>query len=54
MFDFSNVSLFDIAVPDSQCAQSWDEGYMCPSNMRCVKLDLPSEVRGFNGFDNLG
>ncbi|PVD19084.1 hypothetical protein C0Q70_21643 [Pomacea canaliculata] len=49
----NNISLFDLAVPDTHCAANPGEGYSCPKGMTCVSLNLTPEIMGFNGFDNL-
>ena len=50
----SNLTMHNMSVPDSHCAETEGEGYSCPNGLVCKKLDLPPEIMGFNGFDNLG
>ncbi|KAL8573711.1 hypothetical protein ACOMHN_018986 [Nucella lapillus] len=49
----SNLTLFHLSVPDTQCSVNAGEGYTCPNGLVCQKLNLRPEVMGFNGFDNL-
>ncbi|XP_046577854.1 LOW QUALITY PROTEIN: sodium leak channel non-selective protein-like [Haliotis rubra] len=49
--DVSNITKYDLAVPDTHCSPEPGQGYQCPSNMKCVELTLSKEIMGFNGFD---
>ncbi|KAH9490260.1 hypothetical protein Btru_035289, partial [Bulinus truncatus] len=53
--DPRNVTLFDLAVPDTFCSPDTDpsSGYHCQEGMVCMELKLPPEIMGFNGFDHL-
>lgn len=48
-----NVSVKDLAIPDTYCSPRPDAGYQCPRNMVCMPLELSRKERGFNGFDEL-
>lgn len=45
--------MFDLAVPDSYCSPDPGVGYQCPEKMKCMELDIATNKRGFNGFDEL-
>lgn len=49
----SNVTLFDLAVPDTFCSPDPDAGYQCQNDMVCMELAMSPAVMGFNGFDHL-
>lgn len=51
---YSNITKYDLAVPDTHCSPEPGQGYQCPSNMKCVELTLAKEIMGFNGFDTIG
>ena len=48
---FRNVTVNDLAIPDTYCSPEPGAGYQCPGNMTCMALDLTRRERGFNGFD---
>uniref|UniRef100_A0A914R7L1 Ion transport domain-containing protein n=1 Tax=Parascaris equorum TaxID=6256 RepID=A0A914R7L1_PAREQ len=48
----SNVTIADLAIPDTMCSQKGAGGYECPSNMECVKLDMTAHAEGFYGMFN--
>ncbi|KAK7090889.1 hypothetical protein V1264_010629 [Littorina saxatilis] len=48
-----NLTLYNLSVPDTHCAENEGEGYSCPSGLVCKKLNLRPEIMGFNGFDHL-
>nr|AGC13755.1 LNALCN-EEEE [Lymnaea stagnalis] len=50
-----NVSLFDLAVPDTFCSPDPepDSGYHCQNGMVCLELTMSPEIMGFIGFDHL-
>ena len=54
VFVYSNVSVNDLAIPDTYCSPEADAGYRCPPNMMCMALKLSRQERGFNGFDEFG
>jgi sodium leak channel non-selective protein len=39
-------------IPDTYCSPS-GHGYTCPPGMRCMKIEIDRQTRGFNGFDEL-
>ncbi|ESP00279.1 hypothetical protein LOTGIDRAFT_141037, partial [Lottia gigantea] len=49
--DLKNVTVWDLAVPDTYCSPDPSFGYQCKNGMVCEYLDLPKEIMGFNGFD---
>ncbi|GBN65043.1 Sodium leak channel non-selective protein [Araneus ventricosus] len=50
--DPKNVTLDDLAIPDTYCSNIPDAGYHCPDGMVCMELELPKSISGFNGFDD--
>ncbi|VDN02709.1 unnamed protein product [Thelazia callipaeda] len=48
----SNVTIADLAIPDTMCSQKGAGGYECPGNMQCVKLDMSAHAAGFYGMFN--
>ncbi|GIX69027.1 hypothetical protein CEXT_677412 [Caerostris extrusa] len=50
--DPKNVTLDDLAIPDTYCSNIPDAGYHCPEGMVCMELELPKSISGFNGFDD--
>ncbi|KAK3094316.1 hypothetical protein FSP39_000242 [Pinctada imbricata] len=51
--DPENVTINDLAVPDSYCSPDPGYGYQCPSEMVCMELKLTKSQGGFNGFDEI-
>uniref|UniRef100_A0A915EF33 Ion transport domain-containing protein n=1 Tax=Ditylenchus dipsaci TaxID=166011 RepID=A0A915EF33_9BILA len=47
-----NVTIADLAIPDTMCSKQGLGGYECPNNMICMKLDLSSHQNGFYGMFN--
>uniref|UniRef100_A0A183C3H4 Sodium leak channel NALCN n=1 Tax=Globodera pallida TaxID=36090 RepID=A0A183C3H4_GLOPA len=53
--DPKNVTINDLAIPDTMCSKEGEGGYECPGNMECMKLDLSAKSEGFYGmFDHFG
>ncbi|KJH47796.1 transporter, cation channel family protein [Dictyocaulus viviparus] len=50
--DPRNVTIADLAIPDTMCSQKGEGGYECPDNMICMKLDMSAHVEGFYGMFN--
>ncbi|VDO20472.1 unnamed protein product [Heligmosomoides polygyrus] len=50
--DPRNVTIADLAIPDTMCSQKGEGGYECPDNMVCMKLDMSAHVEGFYGMFN--
>ncbi|GFS24477.1 sodium leak channel non-selective protein-like, partial [Elysia marginata] len=48
-----NVSLFELAMPDTFCSEDNNSGYSCPNDMVCMELTMSPEIMGFIGFDHL-
>lgn len=48
----SNVTIADLAIPDTMCSQKGAGGYECPANMECLKLDMSAQAEGFYGMFN--
>jgi hypothetical protein len=46
-----NVTVFDLAIPDTFCSHDPDSGYQCPNGTICMRLELSRYMIGFNGFD---
>jgi hypothetical protein len=36
--DPKNVTINDLAIPDTMCSKPGGGGYECPSNMECMKV----------------
>ena len=49
------VTKSDLQIPDTYCSPNKSDtaGYKCPDGLECIKVDMPSVVMGFNGFDEL-
>ncbi|XP_027219949.1 sodium leak channel NALCN isoform X1 [Penaeus vannamei] len=47
------ITLNNLAIPDTFCSTEPDSGYQCPEGMICAPLELAKKVSGFNGFDNI-
>jgi hypothetical protein len=39
-------------IPDTYCSPTKD-GFRCPENFICKKIEIPRNLRGYNGFDEL-
>ncbi|KAL3067841.1 hypothetical protein niasHS_016807 [Heterodera schachtii] len=53
--DPKNVTINDLAIPDTMCSKEGQGGYECPDNMECMKLVLSAKSEGFYGmFDHFG
>ncbi|PAV69982.1 hypothetical protein WR25_10925 isoform D [Diploscapter pachys] len=50
--DPNNVTILDLAVPDTLCSKPGMGGYECPPNMVCMKLNLNAKGFGFYGMFN--
>lgn len=50
--DPKNVTIEDLAIPDTMCSKEGDGGYECPPNMKCMRLHLNSHQNGFYGMFN--
>ncbi|CAF1925602.1 unnamed protein product [Rotaria magnacalcarata] len=50
--DLNNVTKSDLMIPDTYCSPTKD-GFTCPDNFMCKKIDIPRNLRGYNGFDEL-
>ncbi|KAI1704443.1 ion transport protein [Ditylenchus destructor] len=50
-----NVTINDLAIPDTMCSPRGGGGYECPGRMECMKVDLSAKAEGFYGmFDHFG
>ncbi|CAD5216869.1 unnamed protein product [Bursaphelenchus okinawaensis] len=50
-----NVSITDLAIPDTMCSKPGMGGYECPPNMVCMRLHFNARETGFYGmFDDFG
>ena len=49
---FRNVTISDLAIPDSLCSEKGKGGYECPGHMECRKLDLRPKEEGYYGMFN--
>uniref|UniRef100_A0A7E4ZT03 Ion_trans domain-containing protein n=1 Tax=Panagrellus redivivus TaxID=6233 RepID=A0A7E4ZT03_PANRE len=50
--DPNNVTIVDLAVPDTMCSKKGGGGYECPGNMECMKLKLDQNQQGYYGMFN--
>ncbi|KAK0398822.1 hypothetical protein QR680_002769 [Steinernema hermaphroditum] len=50
--DPKNVSIADLAIPDTMCSKPGGGGYQCPDNMVCMKLDMTAKSEGYYGMFN--
>ncbi|KAI1709388.1 ion transport protein [Ditylenchus destructor] len=50
--DPKNVTIADLAIPDTMCSKQGLGGYECPQNMQCIKLELRAQQTGFYGMFN--
>ena len=42
-------------LPDTYCSDLGPQyGYQCPEGMKCAKIQIERQDRGFNGFDEIG
>ena len=48
----SNVTKSDLMIPDTYCSATKD-GFHCPENFTCKKIEVERNLRGYNGFDEL-
>lgn len=51
-FFYSNVKKSDLMIPDTYCSPTKD-GFHCPENFVCKKIEIQRNLRGYNGFDEL-
>ncbi len=50
--DPRNVTIADLAIPDTMCSLKGQGGYECPEHMTCMKLEMRSKSIGFYGMFN--
>ncbi|TMS38414.1 hypothetical protein L596_005144 [Steinernema carpocapsae] len=50
--DAKNVTIADLAIPDTMCSKPGGGGYQCPENMVCMKLDMSAKSEGYYGMFN--
>ncbi|CAB3406502.1 unnamed protein product [Caenorhabditis bovis] len=50
--DPNNVTIMDLAIPDTMCAPNGIGGYECPPPMVCKQLNLNAKGEGFYGMFN--
>ncbi|PIC33562.1 hypothetical protein B9Z55_013496 [Caenorhabditis nigoni] len=50
--DPNNVTIMDLAIPDTMCAPEGIGGYECPAPMVCMQLNLNAKGEGFYGMFN--
>ncbi|CAI5447137.1 unnamed protein product [Caenorhabditis angaria] len=48
----SNVTIQDLAIPDTMCSPDNISGYVCPEPMVCKQLNLNAKGEGFYGMFN--
>jgi hypothetical protein len=51
-FSSSNVTKLDLMIPDTYCSPT-EDGFHCPENFVCKKIEIQRHLRGYNGFDEL-
>ena len=47
-----DVTKADLMIPDTYCSPTAD-GFHCPENFICRRIELQRNHRGYNGFDEL-
>uniref|UniRef100_F1KQ80 Sodium leak channel non-selective protein n=1 Tax=Ascaris suum TaxID=6253 RepID=F1KQ80_ASCSU len=53
--DPHNITIADLAIPDTMCSIKGEGGYECPDNMVCEKIKMTAKEEGFYGmFNNFG
>ncbi len=50
--DLNNVTKSSLMIPDTYCSPTKD-GFHCPENFVCRKIEIQRNLRGYNGFDEL-
>ncbi|CAF0823088.1 unnamed protein product [Rotaria sp. Silwood1] len=50
--NLNNVTKSDLMIPDTYCSPTKD-GFHCPENFTCKKIEIQRNLRGYNGFDEL-
>ncbi|CAF3038249.1 unnamed protein product [Rotaria sp. Silwood2] len=50
--DLNNLTKSDLMIPDTYCSPT-EDGFHCPENFTCQKLEIQRNLRGYNGFDEL-
>ncbi|CAF1438038.1 unnamed protein product, partial [Rotaria sordida] len=50
--DLNNVTQSDLMIPDTYCSPTKD-GFHCPENFTCKKIEIQRNLRGYNGFDEI-
>jgi hypothetical protein len=50
--DPNNVTIADLAIPDTMCSKEGLGGYQCPGNTVCMKLKLSTHQQGYYGMFN--
>lgn len=53
LLHYREITVYDLAIPDTYCSPHDKPGYHCPEGMKCMSIDIPKNNRGFNGFDEL-
>ena len=51
IFQFSDVTLASLAIPDTHCSP--EDDLTCPSHFKCKSLSLSIQERGYGVFDNI-
>ena len=49
-----DVTVNNLAIPDTHCSGNPNYGNQCPEGMACVALHLPKHIVGYNGFEHIG
>lgn len=53
--DPDNVTISDLAIPDTMCSEKGGGGYECPDPLQCMRLNMTSKAQGYYGmFPNFG
>ncbi|CAJ0929068.1 unnamed protein product, partial [Mesorhabditis belari] len=50
--DPNNVTIADLAIPDTMCSKPGGGGYECPLPMVCMRLNMDAKTEGFYGMFN--
>ncbi|GMR47689.1 hypothetical protein PMAYCL1PPCAC_17884, partial [Pristionchus mayeri] len=48
--DPDNVTIADLAIPDTMCSEKGGGGYECPDPLECRRLNMTSKAQGYYGM----
>jgi hypothetical protein len=50
---FRNLTINNLAIPDTYCSMDKESGYQCPDGFECVKLEISKYKQGFQGINQI-